>query len=656
MELRARAERLAVKFNTAPATELPQLAAEPLQAFCSRRRSGNDYAYAHAELHDPLAFAEALAFLPDDWVEPKRPIGQANWLFLKAEGLPAGDPRRAEWIGRALTIWDSAQCGVHLEECLAETLREFPAQEIEAAAIAAAPGAPPLTLATLREGVDTLLLTLAEEALAEIGCDTEDPTVSKAGAAWVELLCAVERMRRLPQPEGVSAAEQRLIRRLQRPAEEFADIAGALGLQDCYTGGLSALDLPTPGAAQIHGLISSLRKVRTAAALASKRPSLASALTAAGAIFGLDALRVLAAWTIGVRVGAWTEAAELLNGVDRDAVEKCDVSETRHTMRLACAVIPALAAVQASGGADARLVDSAGATLAGLRREFPRLSAIIEQLERSVHSSKPGAPEGATEGGTAAPAGTAKSPAKTEAEQRRGSAAAQAPPGDHPLELALEVPRTREDFAGARVDKKRAKSGAMKNAGASRRAWPQSPAFWRVVAQAAACVALLVGFVWFFARSTDNPRAGDASPAATDRVSSAASTAALAPPRPRAAAGKGTAGTVTPDDDPGMARFTDTRGRTYRVPISVLGDLQTEARAIERKRLQVEEMRASLEAYKARLEADRRAHGGSYASSSSQISLEAKAEGIRRERELVREQERVLQSMIDEHQGHLGRL
>ena len=631
-ELRERADRLAQRYNTAPAPELPPLAAEPAQAFCSRRRTGKDYTHARNELHDAIAFAEALAFLPDGWVEPKRPIGQANWLFLKAEGLPTGDPRRAEWIGRGLAIWDSAQSGLHLEEVLAETLRAFGPAEL-----AAQPQ--PLTLAILRECVDSLLVLLAEEALTEIGCDSEDPEMSKAGAAWIELLNGIERLRRLSQPEGVAAAEQRLLRRLQRPADEFVETAQGLGVEDCFHGTLAVKDLPTPSATQIHSFVSGLRKVRAASALAAKRPTLAGALEATHALRGLDGLRVLAAWAIGVRAGAWAEAAEVLNGVERDALERCEKTDVRHTMRLACAVIPALAAVQNSGGADQKLVAAASETLARLRREFPELVETIEQLEHSVSLSA----LAETEDPALAPiklvtrsaAGLNPSP-KALALARDGSTVPDRGKARHADQNSR--PSTSR-FPRTPVSRKLSAGGGS---------WLPAAQQWRTVGQVCAGLLVAAGAFWFFTRAGVGQNQGMAPASATVPAVAQGEVAT-----PRLRAGSRPPGPAS-DDDSGMARFTDSRGRTYRVPLGVLGDIQTEARAIERKRLQVEEMRASLEAYKARLAADRQGRGGF--ASSSQTSMEAKADGLRRERELVREQEKVLQSMVEEFQSQLNRL
>ncbi len=632
-ELQERAARFATRAGVGAAGDLPQLAAEPAQAFCSRRRSGNDYAYASGELHDPLAFAEAVAFLPDDWVEPRHPIGQANWLLLKAEGLPAGDLRRVEWIGRALTLWDSKQCAVQLEAAVAEALRDFSPEALEAQS-------EPLTLESLNRSVDALLLTLADELLAEISCSiVEDPIASRAGAAWIDLLNHIDRFERLARPGATAAAEEWLVNRLLQYAEEFTELAEVLGLPACCSGELSVLDLPTPSPAQIHNLLAISRKVRAAAALASKRPSLATGLAAAQEELLLDAQQVLAAWAVGVRVGAWSEAAELLKCVNRDAVEQCNIEETRHAMRLACAVIPALAAVQNSGGADQRLVVAASNTLAGLRKEFPKLSAIIAQLERSVDPSRLGETVGQT-------AASKPAVSKPEIERSSDQASAAALPGVHAAVSGTDAAARSEAVPRLHSPARRPVPVVnLPKHWLERPNWKRSPYFWRTAAQATACLFVAAGFVWFFTGTSGG-------------VGTSAEVAASATPtnRPEVVAatfgpGARTQEVASPDSEPGVGRYTDSRGKVYRVPLAVLGDLQTEARAIERKRLQVEEMRVSLEAYKSRLDAERRGRGAS-----SQVSMENKVEGIRRERELVREQEKILQSMVEEHQDRLNRL
>lgn len=586
--------------STAHAGAPPRLACEPAQAFCPRLRTPADYAAAAEALDDGLELATAIAFYPDHWLQPTLPIGQANLLLLHAEGLPPGDLRRWEWIGQALLTWDGRQGVERLEDAVDEVTRE---------AATGALAAVPTSVAVLRARIDEIFERLIAETLEEIG-GIDLSTVPTA--VW--LVNTLEHLRGLPLPEGaIPAAEDRLAERLGAPDRDFLRGLDSLRLGELGNGNPPPVRPPKlqpPTGVQVDTLMERFRQARAADALASPRPALSQRLALARTEAGFDARRLLAGWQVGSLSGRWLAAAELIDGIDAKTLDHFPSLDLRQTLRVGLRVVPSLAAVEATGGTDTEVVENAAAMLDRLKAEFAGCVAFIERLEAAL------------------------------LRLRRGEGA-----------LPLVVP------SGGRGGEKGMFDAAWERAKGGTERWksrwtrPSRPAPVRsaspprfapgatTLAGAGLAALSLVAVGYYYALS-GNSGGGPA------RVTTPVAPAAAAPPIPR-------------PTDPNL--WTDSRGRTYRLPPGAAADLQAEEAIIERKRREVQEMASGLESLRQRTERERPGRGGFSAGgggdpSTAQARFEAKLHGIQRERELVREQERLLQTLTEAHRARLDHL
>ena len=316
---------------------------EPCQRLCPRLRTAEDYAVAEKRITDPTSFAFALAFLPDDWNEPKTSIGAAALALMEAEHLPQGDGRKAELVNHAIQVWESEAGQAAIYEACADATR----------LLGTAPN-----YQELPHRVGEALCRIAEGVISDFG-DTVEPSE-------IELLNTLDACQRIPEPKGAIAAGDAIVAKQVSQVDAYLERAYQ-AIHDGRLGPEGAWD-----EVELQDLFKHAQDAGAALTLLESRPSLLRKLP-------LDRKTHVAtvsasiAYDLGWHKWRWNDAAALVRNLNVDDIDPTLDAQTRGLFQACCVAAPLL--VLATNGNDV------STQFAQLRRSSANIPGVLFRFE-----------------------------------------------------------------------------------------------------------------------------------------------------------------------------------------------------------------------------------------------------------------------------------